>query len=60
MYVADSESSTIRCVSLKDGSVKALVGGALDPLVCIIVVPPILVPPIIHNNISYLTVQHYS
>ena len=34
MYVADSESSSVRCVSLKDGSVKALVGGAIDPQVC--------------------------
>jgi hypothetical protein len=32
VYVADSESSTIRCVSVKDGSVKAVVGGAIDPL----------------------------
>ena len=31
--MADSESSTVRCVSLKDGSVKAVVGGAIDPLV---------------------------
>lgn len=33
LFVADSESSTIRVVSCKDGSVKALVGGALDPQV---------------------------
>ena len=33
MYVADSESSTVRGVSLRDGSVKAVVGGAIDPLV---------------------------
>lgn len=33
MYVADSESSTVRAVALKDGSVKAVVGGAIDPLV---------------------------
>ena len=33
LYVADSESSTVRCVSVKDGSVKAVVGGAIDPLV---------------------------
>lgn len=38
MFVADSESSTIRVVSCNDGSVKALVGGALDPQVCIIII----------------------
>ena len=33
LFVADSESSTMRIVSCNDGSVKALVGGALDPQV---------------------------
>lgn len=33
LFVADSESSTVRIVSCVDGSVKALVGGALDPQV---------------------------
>lgn len=33
LYVADSESSTVRTVSLKDGAVKHLVGGERDPLV---------------------------
>lgn len=33
MFVADSESSTVRAVSLKDGSVKGLVGGDRDPRV---------------------------
>lgn len=33
MYVADSESSTIRTLALKDGAVKLLVGGERDPLV---------------------------
>lgn len=33
LYVADSESSTVRCVSLDTGAVRALVGGAKDPLV---------------------------
>ena len=33
LYVADSESSTIRAVSLTNGSVKDMVGGAIDPLV---------------------------
>lgn len=33
LYVADSESSTIRAVSLANGSVKDMVGGAIDPLV---------------------------
>lgn len=33
LYVADSESSTVRCVAIPSGSVKALVGGAIDPLV---------------------------
>ncbi|XP_039894954.1 NHL repeat-containing protein 2 [Simochromis diagramma] len=32
MYVADSESSTIRTLALKDGAVKLLVGGERDPL----------------------------
>ncbi|KAL5021647.1 hypothetical protein ScPMuIL_000802 [Solemya velum] len=31
LYVADSESSTIRAVSLANGAVKNLVGGELDP-----------------------------
>ena len=34
LYVADSESSTVRGVALPGGSAKALVGGAIDPLVC--------------------------
>ena len=38
LFVADSESSTIRMVSCNDGSVKALVGGALDPQVNNIVI----------------------
>ncbi|KAM6897013.1 NHL repeat-containing protein 2 [Xenentodon cancila] len=32
LYVADSESSTIRSVALNDGAVKLLVGGERDPL----------------------------
>jgi len=36
MFVADSESSTVRVVSCNDGSVKGLVGGALDPQVCLV------------------------
>ncbi|XP_029933535.1 NHL repeat-containing protein 2 isoform X2 [Myripristis murdjan] len=32
LFVADSESSTIRTLSLKDGAVKLLVGGERDPL----------------------------
>nr|XP_033797245.1 NHL repeat-containing protein 2 isoform X2 [Geotrypetes seraphini] len=32
LFVADSESSTVRTVSLKDGAVKLLVGGERDPL----------------------------
>ncbi|XP_078269596.1 NHL repeat-containing protein 2 [Rhinoraja longicauda] len=32
LFVADSESSTIRSVSLKDGAVKNLVGGERDPM----------------------------
>ncbi|XP_036029248.1 NHL repeat-containing protein 2 [Onychomys torridus] len=31
LFVADSESSTVRTVSLKDGAVKHLVGGERDP-----------------------------
>lgn len=33
LYLADSESSTIRTLALKDGGVKLLVGGERDPLV---------------------------
>lgn len=33
LFVADSESSSIRQINLKDGSVKALVGGGKDPMV---------------------------
>lgn len=33
LFVADSESSTVRTVSLKDGAVKHLVGGERDPMV---------------------------
>ncbi|XP_038591166.1 NHL repeat-containing protein 2 [Micropterus salmoides] len=32
LYVADSESSTIRMLGLKDGAVKSLVGGERDPM----------------------------
>ncbi|XP_071385954.1 NHL repeat-containing protein 2 [Centroberyx affinis] len=32
LYVADSESSTVRSLALKDGAVKLLVGGERDPL----------------------------
>ncbi|KAM3860171.1 NHL repeat-containing protein 2 [Diretmus argenteus] len=32
LFVADSESSTIRTLALKDGAVKLLVGGERDPL----------------------------
>ncbi|XP_030058563.1 NHL repeat-containing protein 2 isoform X2 [Microcaecilia unicolor] len=32
LFVADSESSTVRTISLKDGAVKLLVGGERDPL----------------------------
>ena len=32
LYIADSESGCVRSVSLKDGGVKAVVGGGLDPL----------------------------
>lgn len=34
LYIADSESSSIRAISLKDASVKSLVGGERDPKVC--------------------------
>ncbi|KFQ47343.1 NHL repeat-containing protein 2, partial [Nestor notabilis] len=32
LFVADSESSTVRTIALKDGAVKHLVGGERDPL----------------------------
>ena len=39
LFVADSESSTVRGVAVPAGSVKALVGGAIDPLVrrCVLI-----------------------
>lgn len=33
LFVADSESSTVRTISLRDGAVKHLVGGERDPMV---------------------------
>ncbi|XP_053168040.1 NHL repeat-containing protein 2 isoform X3 [Hemicordylus capensis] len=33
LFVADSESSTVRTISLKDGAVKHLVGGERDPMI---------------------------
>ena len=33
LFLADSESSTVRMISFKDGAVKALVGGERDPMV---------------------------
>ncbi|KAK3529554.1 hypothetical protein QTP70_031972, partial [Hemibagrus guttatus] len=33
LFIADSESSTIRSLSLKDGAVKHVVGGERDPLI---------------------------
>ena len=35
IYVADSESSSIRSIELTNGAVKACVGGEKDPMVCI-------------------------
>lgn len=37
IFVADSESSSIRQVNLKDGTVKGLVGGDKDPMVILII-----------------------
>ncbi|KAG7227921.1 hypothetical protein INR49_013715 [Caranx melampygus] len=36
LYVADSESSTIRTLALKDGGVKLLVGGERDPMIKVV------------------------
>ena len=33
MFIADTESSSVRTVSLADGAVKGLVGGDKDPTV---------------------------
>lgn len=33
LFIADAESSSIRKMNLTDGAVKAVVGGARDPLV---------------------------
>ena len=38
LFLADSESSTVRMISFKDGAVKALVGGERDPMVSILIV----------------------
>lgn len=35
-YIADSESSTVRCLSLTDGKVTSVVGGVQDPEVYIL------------------------
>ena len=35
VFIADSESSTVRCMSLTDGKVTSVVGGLSDPQVCI-------------------------
>lgn len=35
VYIADAESSSVRMFSLTNGAVKAVVGGARDPLVSI-------------------------
>ena len=53
LFVADSESSTIRIVSCKDGSVKALVGGALDPQVSINVMKAVMVKILTVNSYSH-------
>lgn len=39
MFIADSESSSIRAIELGSGKVKAVVGGARDPHVCVIYHP---------------------
>lgn len=53
LFVADSESSAIRIVSCNDGSVKGLVGGALDPQVNVVLVMKAVISKI-------LTVHSYS
>lgn len=35
LFVADSESSTIKSIALKGGAVKTIVGGGLDPTVSV-------------------------
>lgn len=45
LFIADSESSAIRKYDLKDGSVKAVVGGARDPLVSTLLVHLLTHPP---------------
>ena len=42
LFVADSESSTVRALSLKDGSVKGVVGGDRDPKVRLVSISIIL------------------
>ena len=36
MFIADSESSSVRRFSLMDGAVKAVVGAARDPMVILV------------------------
>ena len=34
LFVADSESSSVRMISLKNGAVKSFIGGDINPKVC--------------------------
>lgn len=43
LYIADSESSSIRAISLANCAVTGLVGGERDPMVCCISVSEMLV-----------------
>ena len=36
LYIADSESSSVRAVAIATGSAKAVVGGAIDPQVGVV------------------------
>lgn len=53
IFVADSESSSVRIVDLKTGAVKACVGGERDPMVYLISVQPVI-------NLAMLTVCKFS
>lgn len=55
LFIADSESSTIRSLSLKDGAVKHVVGGERDPMVS----PTCHVSRSKLSNMSKICVSHH-
>lgn len=61
LFIADSESSAIRKYDLKDGSVRAVVGGARDPLVSTLSVPLSAHPLLcVCSNLKTISILHCS